>query len=288
MNNKTLSRHLFRAICCATFILVSTPSVSEIIHLKLPTGYLATAELLQGEAEMKPVLIQHGFLQTRDFFTVRRLGEALHEMGYTVLLPNLTLGIDNRRQSLACEAIHTHSMEQDLAEIGFWVDWLHRQSGKLVTLIGHSTGSLELFAYLAEASSPPVNQAILISLLAFAQGPAAKENATELQRARQQFATDPEAISSYRLAYCDTYNTTAKNYLSYMEWNRANTLNSLKKLPIKPTILLGGEDRRLGDDWLPAMRQANAKVIPITGADHFFDYEYEFELTDTVLELLEL
>lgn len=277
----------WRAFSLASLLLATSPAHCELILQKQPSGLHATAELLPGEKEKKAVLILHGFLQTRDFFSVRRLGESLHDMGYTVLLPTLTLGIDNRQQSLACEAIHTHSLEQDMAEIGFWVDWLHQRSNNPITLIGHSAGSLELFSYLADEPAPPVNQVILISLIPFAQGPIAKESEAERQRAIQQLAKGDEEISNYRLAFCDNYTTTAQKYLSYLEWNGNKTLNNLNNLAIEPTILLGGEDRRLGDDWLPALKQAGAEVVEIPGANHFFDHEYEFDLLDAVQELLE-
>jgi pimeloyl-ACP methyl ester carboxylesterase len=267
--------------------LTSGPLRSEIVELQLPSGMQATAQLLKGEEDKQAVMILHGFLQTRDFFTVRRLGEALHDIGYTVLIPNLSLGIDNRRQSLACEAIHTHSLAGDIKEIGFWVDWLHQRNGKAVTLLGHSVGSLELLAYLSDEPAPPVEQVILISLIAFAQGPIAKENEAERQRALQQLSDGSKELSHYRLAFCDNYTTTPENYLSYLEWNGNKTLENLNNLPFEPTILLGGEDQRLGDDWLPLLRQAGAKVIEIPGANHFFDHEYEFDLMDKVQEILE-
>ena len=319
MGNRTLYRSFLGAIYCASLLLAPPPSRGEIINLETPAGYAATAQLLEGDEAHKVVLILHGFLQTRDFFTVRRLGEALHDLGYTVLTPTLTLGIDNRRQSLACEAIHTHSMEQDVSEIKLWTDWLFRRNGKPVTLIGftdpphvdrptggrggrkeccyatielgrvngHSLGSLELFVYLATVSSPPVEQAILISLITFAQGPIAKESPAERQRALRHLAQGNEAIASFRLAYCDTYYSTAKNYLSYVEWNGIKALKNLNISAVKPTILLGGGDRRLGDGWLPAVKRAGADVVQIPGANHFFDHEYEFDLVDKVAGLLE-
>jgi pimeloyl-ACP methyl ester carboxylesterase len=267
--------------------LTSGPVRSEIVELQLPSGMQATAQLLKGEEDKLAVMILHGFLQTRDFFTVRRLGEALHDMGHTVLIPNLSLGIDNRRQSLACEAIHTHSLTGDIKEIGFWVDWLHQRSDKAVTLLGHSVGSLELLAYLSDEPAPPVEQVILISLIAFAQGPIAKESEAERQRALQQLSDGSNELSHYRLAFCDNYTTTPENYLSYLEWNGNITLENLNNLAIKPTILLGGKDRRQGDNWLPLLRQAGIKVIEIPGANHFFDHEYEFDLMDKVEEILE-
>jgi pimeloyl-ACP methyl ester carboxylesterase len=260
---------------------------SEIISNKQTNGTVATAEWLAGDKEQKTVLLLHGFLQTRDFFTVQRLGNALNEMGYNVLLPTLTLGINNRRQSLACEAIHTHSMQQDVEEIASWVDWLHRHTHQKVALIGHSVGSLELLTYLSEEPNPPVSQAILISLIPFAQGPIAKENEAERQRARSQLESDGNALSNFRLAFCDRYASTPADYLSYLAWNGNKTLENLNNLAIAPTIVLGGEDRRLGNDWLPSLKQTGVEVIQIEGANHFFDHEYEFELMDSVIELLE-
>ncbi len=271
--------------CC--MLLTTTPVLSELIAEQQPSGFIASAQLFPGEAQKKAILILHGFLQTRDFFTVRRLGESLHDMGYTVLLPSLTLGIDNRRQSLACEAIHSHSMTKDTEEIGFWINWLQHRTGKRPTLIGHSVGSLELLAYLAEEPDPPVEQAILISLIAFVQGPIAKENVAERQRAQQQLAHGDNSLTHYRLAYCDSYTTTPENYLSYVTWDGNKTLEVLNNLAVEPTIVLGGEDRRLGDDWLPALRQVGVEVIEIPGANHFFDHEYEFDLVDSIQKLLE-
>jgi pimeloyl-ACP methyl ester carboxylesterase len=280
---RTLSGALMLSCC----LLAAHPVQSETITHKLPNDTVATAQWLAGDEDKKVILLLHGFLQTRDFFTVRRLGEALNEMGYNVLLPTLTLGIANRQQSLACEAIHMHSLEQDVEEIGNWVDWLHQHTDKKVALIGHSVGSLELLAYLANEPDPPVSQAILISLIAFAQGPIAKENETERQQALLQLANDGNELSNYRLAFCDRYTTTPANYLSYMAWNGNKTLENLNNLNIAPTIVLGGEDRRLGEDWLPSLRQTNAEVVQIDGANHFFDREYEFDLMDSVIELLE-
>ena len=85
-----------------------------------------------------------------------------------------------------------------------------------------------------------------------------------------------EVLSEFRLAFCDEYTTTAGNYLSYVDWNGKKTIEMLNNLSISPIVILGGEDRRLGEDWLPSLRQAGLKVILIPGANHFFDHEHEF------------
>jgi pimeloyl-ACP methyl ester carboxylesterase len=267
-------------------LLIANPAFAETVRLRMDAGLDATAEWYSGDADHKPILILHGFLQTRDFFTVKRLAEALIDEGYPVLLPNLTLGITLRRQSLACEAIHTDSMEQDVREIETWATWLHEKTARPVTLIGHSAGSLMLLAYLYSEPQTPISQTLLISLIAFAQGPIAKETAADRLKALAQLSIDPDGMYRYPLAFCDTYFTTPRNYISYLNWDEKKTLNCLNKLSFRPTVILGSEDLRLGKDWMPRLKQSGAEVIEIEGANHFFNNQAEFDLMDTISELL--
>ncbi len=43
-------------------------------------------------------MILHGFMLTHNFQTVKQLAESLHESGYTVLTPSLSLGLTNEKQ----------------------------------------------------------------------------------------------------------------------------------------------------------------------------------------------
>ena len=112
-------------------------------------GITASAEYLIGERGKPAVLLLHGFLQTREFPTVATLARGLQDAGYTVLSPTLSLNIPNRAQSLACEAVHTHSLDDDVIEIARWVGWLKSQGHHSIVLVGHSFGSLQLLAYLS-------------------------------------------------------------------------------------------------------------------------------------------
>jgi pimeloyl-ACP methyl ester carboxylesterase len=267
--------------------LLSLPVSAQTINLSVSNNITATAELMQGSAEGKSILLLHGFLQTRDFFTVRRLADSLHEEGHTVLLPTLSLGVDQRRQSLACEAIHTHSIEQDVKEIALWVDWLSKHQNSKVTLIGHSIGSLLLLAYLDKASIDSIHESLFISLIAFIQGPIAKESEEDRLKAVSQLESGDNDISEYPLAFCEKYATTPKKYLSYMSWDTQRTVDTLKKLNKQPVVILGDNDKRLGNDWLPRLQETGVKTVKINGANHFFNHEHEFELADTISEILE-
>jgi pimeloyl-ACP methyl ester carboxylesterase len=268
-------------------LLLSSPAPAQIIQLQVSENLIATADLMQGSKEGKSVLILHGFLQTRDFFTVRRLAESLHDEGHTILLPTLSLGIDQRKQSLACEAIHTHSLEQDIDELAQWVDWFSEHQGSNITLVGHSIGSLLLLAYLDKYSSAPIESTLFISLIAFAQGPIAKESEEDRLKAIEKLEAGDNAITEHPLAFCDNYVTTPKNYLSYVNWNSQRSIDTLTKIDKQPVVILGDADRRLGKDWLPLLNRAGVETVQIPDADHFFNHGHEFVLADAISEQLE-
>jgi pimeloyl-ACP methyl ester carboxylesterase len=284
---KELTSVTLRLPALLLLLLLATPSSGQVIQQTISDNLTATAELMPGTKAGKNILILHGFLQTRDFFTVRRLANTLHEEGHTVLLPTLSLGIDHRQQSLACEAIHNHSMAQDVTEISLWVDWLSRHSSGKITLIGHSIGSLQLLAYLDGTPSSQIEDAILISLIAFSQGPIAKESEQDRLKALAQQESGELGLFEYPLAFCDRYASTPENYLSYLDWNAARSLATLNRLNIRTTVIYGGSDKRLGDNWLPQLRKANVKTVGISNANHFFNHQHEFDLSDTITELLE-
>ncbi|MCU7935538.1 MAG: alpha/beta fold hydrolase [Candidatus Thiodiazotropha sp. (ex Dulcina madagascariensis)] len=283
--SNTTSRYLSRVIFIGCLLLAG-PVRSEVIHEHLGNGLVVSAEYLQSDNRRSPILILHGFLQTRDFFTVRRLADALKDAGYPVLLPNLSLGIDHRRQSLACEAIHTHSMKQDVSEVAFWVNWLSHRTGQPVTLIGHSIGSLMLLAYLDRYHDAPVEKSIFISLIPFAQGPIAKAGSADKRRAETDLLSAGDKMHRYPLAFCDKYTTTPGNYLSYLDWDQPRALNTIVGLKRKPSIILGSKDIRLGAAWKPRLQALKADIFEIEGANHFFDHTHEFDLFDTIEQLL--
>ncbi|MEJ2212507.1 MAG: DUF1749 domain-containing protein [Gammaproteobacteria bacterium] len=262
-------------------------SYAEIIELNSTDNKTIQAEFFQGEPEYKTVLLLHGFLQTNQFHTVKRLANALHDSGYTVLTPTLSLGLDKRIQSLPCEAIHTHNFENDRAEIEFWVDWLTKKTGKNVTLVGHSAGSLPLLEYMRKTQAEKVDLGILISMAYLSDS---ENNSMEKQsetKARQAIASDDSGISNYHLAFCQTYPTTAKSFMSYHEWNPKKLISLIRQFSDKVNMIIGTEDVRLKQSWRDQLERENIPVTYIPGANHFFDQTHEFDLSEAVENLLE-
>jgi pimeloyl-ACP methyl ester carboxylesterase len=269
-------------------LLYSLPLGADTIREKLPSDRYGVAFYQQGDMQRPAVLVLHGFLTTHNFNTVMGISELLVDNGYTVLAPTMTLGINARQGGLSCDAIHTHTLEEDLEEITFWVNWLTRRSHQQIILIGHSSGSLELLAYLNDNPLAAVKKLIATSLV-YADGfnPQAlvKQQITEAQQRHRQ---GDRTLQTYTLSYCrDNFLAPPYVYLSYTAWTQQRVLAALKHSPVPVTIIMGGEDERFKDSWISGLQQTGAELIVIRGASHFFDSHHEFDLHDAILSLLE-
>lgn len=152
------------AICTLVLLFFSPGSRGATVDLTISSKLTATADYHEGKRSKPAVMVVHGFLQTREFPTIARLAQGLAEAGYSVLAPTLTLGVPRRGQSLSCEAIHAHSFEGDVAELGRWAAWLNGRGHRQIIMVGHSFGSLQSLAHAA-APSPGVSKVIAVSLV---------------------------------------------------------------------------------------------------------------------------
>ncbi len=267
-------------------VLISQPLVAETIEAKLPSGIIASAELHVGKPGLPMIVLIHGFMQTREFPTVNRLAEGLGSAGYSTLSPTLSLGISRRARSLPCEAIHRHTLEQDVAEIDFWMDWIARHKPGPVVLVSHSYGSLQSLLYASNKPSAALRQVIALSLVdAERQAPSLTVN-TMLGDAKKRIARGDKELVSYPFGYCKKYVSTPQGFYSYAHWTRADILQLSRKSKVPLEVVMGGGDDRMGEDWPEKLRTIGNHVQVIAGANHFFDAEHEFEVLDLTLSLL--
>ncbi len=270
------------------FLLLTYGTVAgaEVISIEMANQLTASAEYRAGNSGLPAVLILHGFLQTRDFSTVARLSDSLHELGYSVLAPTLSLGISTRAKSLPCEAIQTHSMQSSVDELRTWVRWLTNRGHQQIMLVGHSAGSVMEVAYLSQQPDPAIQGAILISLSYFGQGKAAFENAADADRARQALAQDNNELDHFGLAFCKEYLAHPRDFLSYYHWSKQHTLDALQATQVPVSVIIGEADDRIDREWIATLQQHRARVIMVPGANHFFDAETEFDLLNEVEAIL--
>lgn len=257
---------------------------ADIVRLEMRPNIGASAKYQAGQRDKPAILLLHGFLQTREFPTVATLARGLHDAGYTVLTPTLSLGIPNRRQSLACEAVHRHSLDDDIHEIAHWVDWLKSRGHRSIVLAGHSFGSLQLLAYLSTRPDKTIKAYIGASLIETQIG-AAPRPALIAELENRTLDKRP-ALVTQSLSFCKKYTSTPHAVLSYVRWDQVRTLTAVKDAPIKVQLIMGAADNMIEHNWIYALRHVHAAMVVVPGANHFMDGEHEFDLLEHTLAFL--
>ena len=270
-------------LCLLTFGF-PTWAHAEIAQLEMRPRIYASAEYLAGQRDKPAVLLLHGFLQTREFPTVATLARGLHDAGYAVLSPTLSLGIPNRRQSLACEAVHRHGMEDDLDEVARWIDWLKSRGHRSIVLVGHSFGSLQLLAYLSANPDKAVQGFIGASLIE-AQIGVTPRPALVAQLEKRELSKEG-ALITQNLSLCKKYTSAPHGLLSYVRWDQAHTLAAVKRSPVKVQLIMGDADNMIEQNWIRSLQHNQIPLVVIPGANHFMDGENEFDLLEHTLVFL--
>lgn len=268
------------------FLGLTQVAAAAMVRQTLPNGVVAVANFLPGAADKPSVLMLHGFLQTHEFPTLHRLADGLSGEGYTVLAPNLSLGVTLRNQSLACEAIHTHTMEQDGEEIDAWVRWLRKRAKGPIVVLGHSIGSVVLLAYLADRPGAEVSKLIGVSIIEGRMRHGSAEREAILADLKARIARGDRQPVVSQFSFCQKMMATPESLLSYLSWSPDRILRAVRGLRQPATFIMGSRDERLGADWLDRLRRTSARLIVIEGANHFMDGEHEFDLLDTVIREL--
>lgn len=269
---------------CLLLSVFSAAAHAATVEQEMRPGIRASAGYLVGERSKPAVLLLHGFLQTREFPTVATLARGLHDTGYTVLSPTLSLSIPNRTQSLACEAVHKHSLDDDIAEIGRWVNWLKSRGHRSIVLVGHSYGSLQLLAYLSRKPDAAVTGYIGASLVEAQIGTSARPEL--IAKLEDRIQNRQRALFTHSLSFCRKYPSTPEGLLSYVRWDQARVLAALRQSPVEARLIMGDADTMLGGGWLQALQHVQTPMVIVKGANHFMDGEHEFDLLDHTLNFL--
>lgn len=265
------------------FLASATAATARTIELKLPSNRVGLAGFHPGKPNLPAVLILHGFLQTGEFSTITHMSDALASAGYTVLTPTLSLGISRRKVPLACEALHTHRMNDDISELGLWVEWLAKQGYPQIILAGHSFGSLQALAYTSQHPRGNIIKVIGVSLIDTDEGLSPSERKARIDDIKQRKARNDNRLLTLPLSYCNKFTASPDVFLSYLAWSRNTTLEALRKSKVPVIVIMGSKDDRMGKDWPSKLAASGAQLRLTEGANHFFDEQFEFDLQDAVV-----
>ena len=277
---------LLAALACLLMPLSSFASHGSATEARLPSGKIVSADFHAGNSGKPALLVLHGFLQTSAFPTIVSMVDALSTAGYTVVAPTLSLGISRRNKSLPCEAVHLHTLDDDAAEVAFWVRWLVQKGHTHIILVGHSFGNLQLLTYLGRDPSPAVKQVLMISLTDVEVKQDAQQRAGLAQDLRNRAVRGDNALVEAEFGHCRKYVSPPAALLSYIKLSRRSILDSLTSSPVPAAAIMGGKDDRMGADWVDRLVARGITVRVIPGATHFFDNQYEFDLQEALLQAL--
>lgn len=271
----------------APFGFMAAAAHAEDIQQSLPDGKTLNAEYHPGDARRPAILVLHGFLQTHEFTATQSIIISSASLGYTILGPNLSLGVSDRQQSMQCEAPHKHIFEDDLSEIDFWVKWLLKKGHPSVIIVGHSWGSQHGIGYVEAYPQAPVSAVIAISLVRTRED--AKTLSRQVTEARARAARHDQSLQPYALSFCNTFMATPQSYLSYARWDDKQVVDTLVRLQARKFpvyVVLGSGDNRSDDNWVQTVCRHVTQVTVIKGANHFFSSVHEFDLSDRIEAIL--
>lgn len=266
---------------------ISFQSYASSVKLKMPNGIVANASYIKGDTDKPVVFLLHGFLQTHNFSTISRLSDSLSGEGYSVFSPTLTLGIPNRKKSLACEALHDHTMENDQDELDAWIKWLKIKGHKNIILLGHSQGSTSILSYVTKIKSQEVSKFIAVSILEVNTSRIKKENMKFNQALKNKLATKSRTPFINKLSFCVKYMGTPRSFMSYQNWSAQKIIKKLRDVKLPTKIVMGGSDSRIAKNWINELKKTGKDVAVINGASHFMDGVNEFDLLEIVLAEIE-
>jgi dienelactone hydrolase len=269
----------------------STIAQAATVQHTLNNGITALADYRKGDEDKPAILLLHGFLQTHNFSTIQSIADELALSGYTILAPTLSLGIDNRNQSLACDALHTHQYGDHHHELNDWIDWLALKGHKNLILTGHSSGSLRLLSYVGLKREQPLNITGLVSVSPTT--PNARNKLSVLNKqisfAKELVQNNTIVMNKYHLVYCQgNYTTHPAAFISYAHINE-KVFFSFVKDAIYPVVhILGKEDKLVPENWSNKLSERGARILTVNNANHFFSNSSEFDLHDAIYNAIDI
>jgi esterase/lipase len=282
--NSLIYRHLLLSLL---LLLVTQPALAARIEEQLPNGLYVTADYRPGSTGRPAILLLHGFLTVHDFSLIQKIADELGDNDYTVLAPTLSLGISERRQTLACDALHLHALEDDINELEWWTRWLIDKGHQNIILIGHSSGSLQLVKLANLDRFPQISRMIGISMIP-QEGTNILKFEQSIKQAHTMLADGNNSIGKFTVAYCeDNYRSPARQFLSYVDLQGTALIKDLKRDTLNTTVILGSEDVDANPEWFQTLQSLGLDVIVINGANHFFNRGHEFELFESLIDTLE-
>jgi pimeloyl-ACP methyl ester carboxylesterase len=246
------------------------------------------------------VLMIHGTFAHNQMEIMATIQALLTDAELGSLAINLSLSIDDRHGTFACETPHAHRDSDALDEIGLWLDWLATRGAERVVLLGHSRSGNQIARFVLDRDTPQVEALVLIAPSTWDADRGAKNYqesfgvrlSMRLEEARELVAAGkPGAwMEQTGFIFCAGAKVTAATFLDYYEPEEYRDTPSVLPAITKPTLVFAGSEDKV-NPALEAKAAAVAdgervKLFVIDGADHFFRDLYADEIVEIIAEEL--
>jgi len=288
---------LLHTLCASALLATSVaPRAREITLTHTGIVLNASLELAGGKTPADGVIvITHGALAHRDMELITYLRKLFKERGYSTLAINLSLGLDDRHGMFDCRHPQRHRNADAVQEIGVWLDWLHTQGARRVTLLGHSRGGAQTALYAAEHDSTLIHAVVLMA-------PATREN-TDAKHYHANFDKPlaPLLLKAQQLAAqgrgdtllehvgfltCRDTSVSADGFVSYYSPDpRLDSLALLSKIKKPTCVVVAGSDNvvvGLAQKLDPLPADGRVEMTVVDAAGHLFRDLYADDAVDAI------
>jgi pimeloyl-ACP methyl ester carboxylesterase len=246
------------------------------------------------------VLLTHGTTTHNGRETYRVIQRLLAESGISSVAPNLSLDINDRHGEVDCTALQSHTHDDAMAEIGFWVKWLDKQGATSITLMGHSRGANQTAWYSAEHDSDLIKNVVLIAPQTWSKEAEHKSYEKKYHVALQPLLDKAEKLvkagkgdtqlKNINFIYCEGATATAEAFASYYRDDQRMDTPFLLKKSTKPTLVIIGSADTVVADLTDKMATVNNPLVSsyiIEGSNHFFLDFFSDELVEQAVSFIQ-
>jgi pimeloyl-ACP methyl ester carboxylesterase len=246
------------------------------------------------------VLLTHGTTTHNGRETYRSIQKLLAEHGVSSVAPNLSLDVNDRHGEVDCSALHSHTHNDAMAEIDFWVQWLAKQGATSITLMGHSRGGNQTAWYSVEHDSDLIKNVVLIAPQTWSKEAEHKSYEKKYHVALQPLLDKAEKLvktgkgdtqlKNVNFIYCEGATVTAEAFASYYRDDQRMDTPFLLEKATKPTlVIIGSADTVVADLTEKMTRVKNPLVSSyiIDGANHFFLDFFAEDLVEQAVDLIQ-
>lgn len=266
-------------------------------------GLIVNANVVLAEGKTladEVVLFTHGTTTHNGRETYKSIQKLLAQNGISSVAPNLSLDVNDRHGEVNCAKLQSHTHDDAMAEIDFWVKWLAKQGTKSITLMGHSRGGNQTAWYSIEHDSDLIKNVILVAPQTWSNAAEHSDYEKKYHVPLQPLLTAAEKLvkagkgdtvmKNVNFIYCKDTNATAEAFVSYYREDERMDTPTLLKKATKPTLVIIGSADTVVADLTKKMESVNNPLVSsyiIEDSDHFFLDLFSEELVEQAVSFIQ-